>query len=127
MIVNYPAPTTKRKVMRFLGMESYYQKFCQDFATLCEPLTNLLKNSAFVWSDTCQRAFGRVKTLLMSAPILIMPDFGKPFILTINASNFDAGALMLQEDAKGIDHPIGYFSHKFSVSQRLEKKRKLWL
>ena len=34
-IINYPVPTTKREVMRFLGMAGYYQKFCRDFATLC--------------------------------------------------------------------------------------------
>ena len=49
--------------------------------------------------------------LLMSAPVLVMPDFKKPFILTV-------GAVLLQEDEKGIDHPIGYFSHKLSASQR---------
>lgn len=68
-------------------MAGYYRKFCRDFATLCEPLTNLLrKNVSFVWSDVCQRAFDRVKMLLMSAPVLVMPDFEKPFILTIDAS-----------------------------------------
>ena len=74
--------------MRFLGMAGYYRKFCRDFATLCEPLTNLLrKDVAFTWSDACQRAFDRVKMLLMSAPVLVMPDFGKPFILTTDASD----------------------------------------
>jgi len=56
--------------------------------------------------------------LLMSAPVLVMPDFRKPFILTIDASDFGAGAVLLQEDAKGIEHPIGYFSHKLNASQK---------
>ena len=118
-IIDYSAPTTKRQMMRFLGMAGYYRKFCRDFAALCEPLTNLLrKNVMFVWSDLCQRAFDRVKMLLMSAPVLVMPDFKKPFILTIDASDFGVGAVLLQEDENGIDHPIGYFSHKLSASQR---------
>jgi len=49
--------------------------------------------------------------LLMSAPVLVMPDFMKPFILTIDASDFGVGAVLLQEDTKGIEHPIGYFIH----------------
>jgi len=55
---------------------------------------------------------------LMSAPVLVMPDFMKPFILTIDASDFSVGAVLLQEDAKGIEHPIGYFSHKLNASQK---------
>ena len=118
-IINYPIPTTRRQMMRFLGMTGYYRKFCRDFATLCEPLTNLLrKNVSFIWSDECQRAFDRVKMLLMSAPVLVMPDFMKPFILTIDASDVGVGAVLLQEDTKGIEHPIGYFSHKLNASQK---------
>ena len=71
-----------------------------------------------MWSDTCQRAVDRVKTLLMSAPVLMMPDFGKPFTLHIDASDFGTGAVLLQADKKGIDNPIGYFSYNFNVSQR---------
>ena len=44
-IINYPAPITRRQMMRFLGMTRYYRKFCKDFATLCEPLTNLLRKN----------------------------------------------------------------------------------
>jgi len=78
-INNYAVPTTKRKVMRFLGMAGYYWKFFRDFATMCEPLTNLLKkNTAFVWNGAAQRAIDSVNTLLMSAPVLTMPDFGNP-------------------------------------------------
>lgn len=34
------------------------------------------------------------------------------------ASDFGVGAVLLQEDARGVDHPIGYFSHKLNVSQK---------
>jgi len=96
-------------------MAGYYRKFCRDFATLCEPLTNLRKNVSFIWSDECQRAFDSVK---MSVLVLVMLDFMKPFILAIYASDFSVGAVLLQEDAKGIEHPIGYFSHKLNASQK---------
>ena len=50
-VIKYPAPTTRKELMRFLqlGMAGYYRKFCRNFASVCEPLTNLLKkNSVFV-------------------------------------------------------------------------------
>ena len=54
----------------------------------------------------------------MSAPVLTTSDFDKPFVLTVDASDVGTGAVLLQEDSKGIDHPIGYFSYKFNASQR---------
>ena len=54
----------------------------------------------------------------MSAPVLATSDFDKPFVLTVDASDVGTGAVLLQEDFKGIDHSIGYFSRKFNASQR---------
>ena len=42
-IVDFPAPTRQREVMRFLGMAGYYRKFCKYFSTVVEPMTQLLK------------------------------------------------------------------------------------
>ena len=118
-ILKYTVPTSKEELMRFLGMAGYYRKFCRNFASVCEPLTNLLrKNSVFVWSKSCQSAFETIKSLLVSAPVLATPDFDKLFVLTVDASDVGAGAVLLQEDSKGIDHPISYVSHKFNASQR---------
>ena len=100
-------------------MAGYYRKFCRNFSSVCEPLTNFLrKKSVFVWSKSCQSAFETIKSLLVSAPVLATPDFDKPFVLTVDASDVGAGAVLLQEDSNGIDHPIGYFLHKFNASQR---------
>ena len=41
-ISNFPVPTCKRQLMRFLGMAGYYRKFCNNFSVIAEPLTNLL-------------------------------------------------------------------------------------
>ena len=119
VIIKYSTPTTRKELMRFLGMAGYYRKFCRNFASVCEPLTNLLKKSSvFEWSDSCQKAFETIKSLLVSAPVFATPDFDKPFMLTVDASDVGAGAVLLQEDSNGVDHPIGYFSHKFNPAQR---------
>ena len=118
-IVEFPAPTCRREVMRFLGMAGYYRKFCKNFSTVATPITELLKKDrCFVWSRECQVAFDKVKRLLISSPVLVAPNFSKPFILTIDASDVGAGAVLMQEDLNGIDHPISYFSCKFKDSQR---------
>lgn len=117
-IAEFPTPKTKRAVRRFLGMAGYYRNFCRNFSDVVLPLTNLLRDSVdFVWSADCDSAFQNTKALLSSSPVLSAPDFDVPFKLEVDASATGAGAVLLQEKADGIDHPICYFSKKFLKHQ----------
>ncbi|KAH8421176.1 hypothetical protein KR009_002247, partial [Drosophila setifemur] len=51
------------------------------------------------------------KTLLSNDPILVHPDFNKPFILTTDASNFAIGAVLSQGIIKQ-DRPIFFFASR---------------
>ena len=105
--------------MHFHGMAGYYRKFCPNFSTVTQPLTELLqKNVKFIWTERCQSAFNRLKALLQSAPVLSAPDFSRPFKLAVDASDIAAGAVLLQEDDDEIDHPVAYFPRKFNQHQR---------
>jgi hypothetical protein len=118
-ILNFPPPTNKRELLRFLGMSGFYRKFCSNFSTLVVPLTNLLKkNVKFVWSEACQQAFDKLKALLASEPVLMAPNFHKPFKLAIDASDVGVGAVLLQEDSTGVDKPVSYFSKKLNKHQK---------
>lgn len=118
-IIDFPAPKTKRELRRFLGMTGYYRAFCKNFAEVASPLTNLLGQAkVFEWTSECQSAFDAVKTLMCSAPVLSAPDFSRPFKLEVDASEVGAGAVLIQEDDTGIDHPVSYFSRKFTKSQQ---------
>ena len=89
-ITDFPTPTGKRQLMRFLGMSGYYRKFCPNFSSIAAPLTQLLKKGVdFLWSDDCRRAFDQLKALLSSSPILLAPDFSKEFKLAVDASDVD--------------------------------------
>ena len=66
---------------------------------------------------TCQDAFDKIKAVLQSEPILIAPDFSKQFKLYLDASDIGMGAVLLQTDANGQDHPVCYFSKKFNCHQ----------
>ena len=118
-IVSFPVPTNKSQLMRFLGMVGYYRKFCKNFAVVAEPLTQLLqKKQMFNWKEDQQAAFDKVKRLLTTAPVLAMPDFEKPFLIHVDASDLGLGAVLMQDSVEKLEHPIGYFSQKFNSSQR---------
>ena len=117
-ILAFPTPTNRKELMRFLGMAGYYRRFCHNFSDVTAPLTNLLqKDVKFNWTEDCQHAVNRVKAILSSEPVLIAPDFTKPFSLLTDASDVGAGAVLMQKD-DGVDRPVSFFSKKFSRSQR---------
>ena len=113
-ILTAPRPETKKEMRSFIGLASYYRKFIPAFASIAAPLTNLTKNrkpNKLTWGEQEEEAFQKLKTCLSSAPILSLPDLGKPFILRTDASSTGVGAVLLQEcdDDK---FPIAYASRK---------------
>ncbi|KAL7852850.1 hypothetical protein SRHO_G00186350 [Serrasalmus rhombeus] len=51
------------------------------------------------------------------ATVVNTEDFSHPFKLEVDASATGAGAVLLQEDSSGIDHPVCYYSKKFVKHQ----------
>jgi hypothetical protein len=110
-IKNCTPPTTKRKVRSFLGLASYYRRFIRDFSKIAKPLYTLTKQDVtFCWTEECQRAFEYLRTCLTTKPVVIYPDFNKPFILHTDASNYAIGAVLAQTDENNKEHVIAYAS-----------------
>lgn len=117
-VLEYPIPTTRRELRRFLGMVGYYRCFCKNFSSVVAPLTRLCSPKVdFIWTNDCHQAFLSAKSLLCSAPVLSAPDVCRAFQLEVDASAVGAGAVLLQEGADGIAHPVSYFSSKFNRHQ----------
>lgn len=62
---------------------------------MATPLTHMLKE-AFEWSDWVLRAFEQLKAAMMTASVLTLPDFGKLFVVEIDASKIGVGAVLSQ-------------------------------
>lgn len=46
------------------------------------------------------------------------PDFTTPFKLEVDACETGAGAVLIQEDNKGVDRPVCFYSKKFNSYQQ---------
>ena len=87
-VLSWPNPRTPKQIKSFLGMTGFYRKFINMYSHIAEPLTRLLKKEIpFVWSDKCQEAFDKLKESICTAPVLKSPEFGKPFLVTCDASS----------------------------------------
>ena len=116
-IMDFPTPSTRKEVMRFLGMSSYYRRFCKNFSSVAHPLTNLTSpKTKFIWDKSCENSFQQIKNMLCSKPVLSAPDPSKPFILQVDACDYGVGAVLLQEKPEtGLLHPVCYKSRRESV------------
>ena len=92
----------------------FYQNFKPQFTEKALPLTNLTEKgntNKLVVKLEHQRAFERLRSYMVSTPILRLPDLDKGFTLRTDASNVGIGAVLMQETNE-IKFPITYASKK---------------
>ena len=112
-ITDFLVPQNKQDLMRFLGMATYLMKFVPQFSQETTVLRNLLKkDSNWIWDATTEKAFVRVKQLLQSTPVLQFFDRDKPVKLSVDASSFGLGGVLLQNNK-----PVAYTSATLTDAQ----------
>ncbi|XP_075515330.1 uncharacterized protein LOC142549969 [Primulina tabacum] len=106
-----------REGIVFLGHAGFYRRFIKDFSSIAKPMTNLLiKDVPFDFSAECVQAFQVLKEKLITAPVMIAPDWGSPFEVMCDASDTALGAVLGQKRDKCI-HVIYYASMTLSAAQ----------
>ncbi|XP_047258242.1 uncharacterized mitochondrial protein AtMg00860-like [Capsicum annuum] len=109
---NWPTPQTIREVRNFHRLASFYRKFVKRFSTIAAPLTTVIqKDQPFKWDEEQAKAFETLKAILVSTPLLQLPNFDKTFEVECDASKVGIGAVLMQ-DLK----LIAYFSKKLKGS-----------
>lgn len=81
---------------------------------MSSPLTDLLRKESFTWTSVAQTAFDKLKGLLSSTPVLVLPDFRQPFQVETDTSGTGIGAVLTQAG-----HPIAFYSKK--LCPRMQK------
>lgn len=117
-LVSFPRPTSRKQVQSFLGLGGYYRRYIPHFASLSACLSDLLKKGTkFEWDEKAEQAFLDIKSRLASQPVLIAPNFDKPFIIGVDASDKAIGAVLMQE-SDGLERPVCYLSRKLNSHQK---------
>ena len=111
IIMNWPTPKNVGHVRSFLGLATFFRRFCKHFSTIAHDLHALLhKDKPWEWGQSQETTFKALKILLSTAPILVPPNLepdAPPFHVTCDASQVGLGALLSQDG-----HPVAYESRK---------------
>lgn len=113
-MIDWPTPTTLKELRGFLGLTGYYWRFVRDYGKIAWPLTERLRKNNFFWDKETEQTFQRLKTVMVSLPVLALSDFDQPFVIESDASGQGLGAVLMHNH-----RPIAYFSH--ALKRRREK------
>ena len=107
----WPRPKTVKDIQKFLGFCNFYRRFVKNYSELARPLFDLTKKGKlFIWTEHQDTAFTGLQDALTSSPVLLLPNYGRPFMLYIDASDYATSAILEQDDALGRSHPVTYYS-----------------
>ncbi|XGW15120.1 hypothetical protein V3C99_000979, partial [Haemonchus contortus] len=125
VVRNYPTTKNAKDLRSFLGMASFYRKFCLNFSKIAAPLFKLTSSKTkWYWEDEHANAFQKMKEMISSSPVLKQPRIedarsGKhPFVIFTDASSTGIGAVLSQEHDDKFLHPIYFASKSLSKTER---------
>ena len=116
VVKDWPVPKDLAQLRQFLGLTNYFRKFIQGYSSLTAPLTSLTKKGLDFqkeWTQTHTDMIEQLRAALVTAPVLALPDFQKPFEVVSDASLLGTGAVLMQSD-----RVIAYTSSKFIPAER---------
>ena len=114
VILQSPAPTSKKGVHQLTGQLAALGRFISQFTDRLKPFFTTLRGASRAeWNEECDQAFVAIKQYLTEPPVLVRPEAGDTLYLYLAASDIVVGAALFKEcgDAK--------LRHVFFVSKSL--------
>ena len=116
-IMDMARPTTTTEIRRLIGIVQYYRDLwprrSHILAPLAEAAAGKAKRTKIKWTDELERAFLDLKKMVSKETLLTYPDWSIPFTVHTDASDYQLGAVISQNDK-----PIAFFSRKLNSAQK---------
>ena len=94
-VKQWPLPQSLKQLRGFLGLVGYYRRFVFRYGSVAKPLNDMLKKDNFCWTQEAKLAFQKLKDLLVSTPVLALPNFDKELVVEVDASGTCIGAVLM--------------------------------
>ena len=128
-VEDFPMPDTFTQVRTFCGLAEHYRHSVKGFAHIMRPLYNVLgkevKMGPVQLPHKAWEVVRNLKDKIQSAPMLVIPDFDKPFLLETDTSKEGLGMVLSQKQDDGCYHPITFGGHSLTPAEKNYHSSKL--
>jgi hypothetical protein len=119
-VVEWPVPKNLKETQSFVGFLNFYRHFIEGFVKVARPLHDLTKKAVlFHFGEAELATFEKLKELITTAPVLVLPNSTQPFRVKADSSDFITGGVLSQlsvEDGKW--HPVAFLSKSLNAVER---------
>ena len=112
-IRSWPIPKTVGEVRSFHGLTSFCRHFIKNFSTIIALVIDCMKKGRFQWSKQAEESFQKIKEMLNSTQVPVLPNFKRVFKVECDASRIGIGAALCQEG-----RPVSFYSEKLNDIRR---------
>ena len=118
-VLELKPPTNVKELRCLLGMANQLSKFSPNLADQTKPLQDLLSaKNQWVWSESQETAFTKLKQLLNSNQILALYNPALSTVVSADASAYGLGAVLQQCQPNGNLRPVAYISRATTETEQ---------
>jgi hypothetical protein len=119
-VADWPMPSSKKKVQSFVDFVNFYRCFILGFFHHACTLFDLtMKDIMFIWGLPQEDSCIKLKELITSAPVLVLPNNDLPFRLLADGSGIATGAVLSQQQVDdNAWHPVAFLSKALNPVER---------
>jgi hypothetical protein len=107
-VADWLTPSNKKEVQSFVSFVNFYRRFIPGFSHHAHALFDLtMKDVRFIWGLPQEDSFMKLKELITSAPVLVLPNDDLLFRLEADGSGITTGAVLSQQQVDdNVWHPV---------------------
>ena len=102
-----------------MGLANYYKRFIKNFAKIAAPLHILVrKEQKWKWEKEQEKAFGKLKEVFTTEPILAIPDIDREMRVEADALDYAMGGVLSLRCENGKWRPVAFISKSLNTTEQ---------